>query len=188
MKKRILAALVASAAVLSLAGCNTNDNSNSSGAGNSGENSNSGNNNSSDNNSNAPTTPAELGDDGDCLTILTWDGNSDTKTMVEFFLEKKGYSADKVKFLGQGSGGEAARDQYRQYFQGDGDVDLIIMDADWVQDYVCSDDLVSYEAVGLSKSDFPDAFSYTLSFGTDQSGVLKANSFQATPGGFVYRA
>lgn len=172
MKKRILAAVVAAASVLSLAGCNPDSNS---GSGNSG-------------NSSKPEENVELKDDGDCLTILTWDANSDTKTMVEFFLKEKGYDASKVKFLGQGNSGEAARDQYRQYFNGNGDADLIIMDADWVQDYVCSSDLVSYEAVGLSKSDFPDAFSYTLSFGTDPNGVLKATSFQATPGGFVYRA
>lgn len=187
MKKRILAALVASAAVLSLAGCNTNDNSNS-GANNSNSNNSSNNNSESNPDNSTPATPADVPDDGDCLTILTWSGNSDTKTMVEFFLEKKGYSADKVKFVGVGENGEAARDGYRQYFLGDEDADLIIMDADWVQDYVCSDDTLSYESIGLSKSDFPDAFSYTLAFGTDESGVLKANSFQATPGGFVYRA
>lgn len=175
MKKRILAAVVAAASVLSLAGCNPDSTSSGAGSGNSG-------------NSSKPDEKVELKDDGDCLTILTWNGNSDTKTMVEFFLEQKGYDTNKVVFKGVGDNGEAARDGYRQYFLGNEDADLIVMDADWVQDYVCSSDIVGYDAIGLSKSDFPDAFSYTLSFGTDPSGVLKANSFQATPGGFVYRA
>lgn len=189
MKKRILAALVASAAVLSLAGCKDSGNSDS-GAGNSntpGNNSTPGNTD-SNGGGNDTSAPAELKDDGDCLTILTWNGNSDTTKMVEFFLAQKGYDESKVKFVGVGDNGEGARDGYRQYLKGDGDADLMICDADWIQDYANSSDTASYEAIGLKKSDFPDSFSYTLSFGTDASGVLKANSFQATPGGFVYRS
>ncbi|MCM1166093.1 MAG: extracellular solute-binding protein [Lachnospiraceae bacterium] len=188
MKKRILAALVASAAVLSLAGCNT-DNNNGSGAGNSNSNSNSnsGSSNAGDSgNSNAGTTAAP--EEG-TLTILTWNGNSDTKTMVETFLEAKGYPADSVKFVGIGDNGEGARDGYKQYIKGDGDADLFIMDAGWTMMYTYDNEVsASYETIGLSKSDFPDAFPYTLSYGSNGEGQLMANSFQATPGGFIYRS
>jgi len=65
----------------------------------------------------------------------------------------------------------------------------MIFDADWVADYINDDELTAdYSTIGLSKDDFSDAFSYTLSWGTDENGVFKAASFQATPGGFVYRA
>jgi hypothetical protein len=108
--------------------------------------------------------------------------------MVEFFLEQKGYDSSKVTIVGVGDNGEGARDGYKQYLLGDGDADLMIFDADWVQDYVNDDVTAPYSALGLSKSDFSDAFSYTLSNGTSEDGVFKANSFQATPGGFVYRS
>lgn len=183
MKKRILAALLASATVLSFAGCSKKDDGNTD----------SGNTPAASDGSNAGTdTPAapaaELKDDGDTLSILTWSGNSDTKTMVEFFLEQKGYDASKVTIVPVGDNGEAARDGYRNYLKGDGDADLMIFDADWVQDYVNDECTVGYDALGLTKADFPDAFAYTLSYGTNADGVFKANSFQATPGGFVYRA
>lgn len=188
MKKRILAALVASAAVLSLAGCNNNNDSGSTPT-NSG--------NSTPTNS-GDSKPGDSGNDGagttaapeeGTLTILTWNGNSDTKTMVETFLAAKGYPADSVKYVGVGEDGEAARDGYKQYIKGDGDADLFIMDAGWTMMYTYDSEVsADYGTIGLSKADFPDAFPYTLSYGTNGEGKLMANSFQATPGGFVYRA
>lgn len=180
MKKRILAALVASAAVLSLAGCNTNNESGNSGAGNSGGNS---------NNESSGTTPAAGGEK--VLTILTWGGNSDTTTMVDFFCEKTGHTKDEVVIKEIGSGGEAARDGYPDFLKTDEDADLVIMDCDWTTAYIngqYGDILAEYSSIGLNRSDFTDSYAYTLSYGTSEDGKFMANSFQATPGGFVYRA
>lgn len=186
MKKRILASLVALATVMSFAGCQTN---NDSSAPNSGNDSQSTPDNSTPDNSTPDDSNSGSTNGADTLSILTWNGNSDTKTMIEFFLESKGYDSSKVTFVGVGDNGEGARDGYKQYLQGDGDADLMIFDADWVADYINDDSLTAgYDTIGLSKSDFPDAFGYTLSNGTSETGVFKANSFQATPGGFVYRA
>lgn len=199
MKKRILAALLASAAVLSFAGCTSNGNSTASGdssaadssaADSSAADSSAADDSSvADDSSSDDTAATGLTDDGDCLTILTWTSNSDTKKMVDFFLAAKGYDASKVTYVNCGENGEGARDGYKQYLLGTDDADLMIYDADWVADYINDDALTApYEAIGLTKADFSDAFDYTLSYGTSDSGVFKANSFQATPGGFVYRA
>lgn len=200
MKKRILAALLASAAVLSFAGCSSNNTSSTASGDSSAADSSAADSSAADSNTGAATADADsssddsaatagLSDDGDTLSILTWSSNSDTTKMVDFFLAAKGYDASKVTIVNCGDNGEGARDGYKQYLKGDGDADLMIYDADWVVDYINDDNLTApYEAIGLSKADFPDAFSYTLSYGTSESGVFKANSFQATPGGFVYRA
>lgn len=197
MKKRVLAALVASACVVSLAGCSNTSTSSSTPASNNDASNTEASTPADDTSTDTPAdntgddTPAaaaEVSDDGDTLTILTWSGNSDTKTMVEFFLEQKGYDASKVVYVGVGENGEAARDGYKNYLMGDEDADLMVFDADWVQDYVNDDCTVGYDAIGLSKADFADAFSYTLANGTAADGTFKATSFQATPGGFVYRA
>lgn len=195
MQKRILAALLASAAVLSFTGCtssdsNTNNNTNDGGnntvndGGNDADND-AGNDNGGEANVGGDNDPGEEG----TLSILTWNGNSDTKTMIEFFLESKGYPASAVTFVGVGDNGEGARDGYQQYLLGDGDADLMIFDAGWTPMYINNDEWTApYDSIGLSKSDFPDAFTYTLAVGTDDNGVFKATSFQATPGAFVYRA
>lgn len=130
MKKRILAALIASAAVLSLAGCKTNEsnNSGSNSDGNVNNSSNAGNDTSDDGSGSS-------GSADDTLSILTWNGNSDTTTMVQYFLQQKGYDSSKVTIVGVGDDGEGARDGYKQYLMGDGDADLMIFDCDWVADY-----------------------------------------------------
>ena len=204
MKKRILAALLASAAVLSFAGCSSkNDSSAASGdssaadssaadssaADSSAADSSAADSSAADSSDAEQAPAATLGDDGDCLTILAWETNSDIVKMVDFFRQSKGYTEDQVKFVGVGEKGENARDQYKQYLKGEDDADLMIYDADWVADYINDDNLTApYSAIGLAPSDFTEAFSYTLDYGTNDAGVFKAASFQATPGGFVYRA
>ena len=201
MKKRVLAALLASATVLSVAGCSNNSGSSTTGDSSAADNNSSvadnssaaGDSSATDSTASDTSTPAAdasgLSDDGETLTILAWEENSDVVKMVDFFLKTKGYDETKVKFVGVGAKGENARDGYKQYLLGDDDADLMIFDADWVADYTNDDGAtVGYDQIGLTKADFPEAFSYTLSFGTNDAGVFKAASFQATPGGFVYRA
>lgn len=195
MKKRVLAALLASATILSVVGCSNNGDTSTSDSGNTST-SDSGNTSTGDTSTGDTSTgdtstgdAATLSDDGETLTILAWEENSDVVKMVDFFLKTKGYDESKVKFVGVGQKGENARDGYKQYLLGDDDADLMIYDADWVADYINDDSLtVGYDAIGLSKADFSEAFAYTLDYGTSDAGVFKAASFQATPGGFVYRA
>ena len=127
MKKRILAALVASAAVLSLAGCNT-DSGNSSGAGNHHSSSNGGHSNAGDSNSNGGENAGgstSVTDDDDTLTILAWDSNGDITNMVKLFCQETGTPEDKVVISRQGNDGKGGRDKYPEYLKGDGDADLM---------------------------------------------------------------
>ena len=181
MKKRILAALLASAAVLSFAGCSKDN-------GSSGD-------SSAADSSAADSSAADSSNAGDSalsseetLTILAWTGNSDIKNMVKLFCQEKGYSEDQIVIKGVGDNGEGARDQYAQYLSGDGDADLMCLEADWILQYINDDTLVApLSDLGITEADYANAYDYTIQIGKDKNGVLKGASFQAAPGGFVYR-
>ena len=191
MKKRILAALLASAAVLSFAGCSKDNGSSgdSSAADSSAADS------SAADSSAADSSAADSSNAGDSalsseetLTILAWTGNSDIKNMVKLFCQEKGYSEDQIVIKGVGDNGEGARDQYAKYLSGDGDADLMCLEADWILQYINDDTLVApLSDLGITEADYANAYDYTVQIGKDKNGVLKGASFQAAPGGFVYR-
>ncbi len=194
MKKRILAALLASAAVLSFAGCSKDNGSSgdSSAADSSSGAADSSAADSSAADSSAADDSSNAGDSAlsseETLTILAWTGNSDIKNMVKLFCQEKGYSEDQIVIKGVGDNGEGARDQYAQYLSGDGDADLMCLEADWILQYINDDTLVApLSDLGITEADYANAYDYTIQIGKDKNGVLKGASFQAAPGGFVYR-
>lgn len=196
MKKRILAALLASAAVLSFAGCSKDNGSSgdSSAADSSAADSSAADSSAADSSA-ADSSAADSSNAGDSalsseetLTILAWTGNSDIKNMVKLFCQEKGYSEDQIVIKGVGDNGEGARDQYAQYLSGDGDADLMCLEADWILQYINDDTLVApLSDLGITEADYANAYDYTVQIGKDKNGVLKGASFQAAPGGFVYR-
>lgn len=201
MKKKILAAVVAAASVLSLAGCGEKNN--SSGAGNSGTTSSGGSTStpasSAGGNSSAASTPeskpdesvpaVELTDENKTLSIGVWGDNGDYKNLIDFFKEKTGTDVEVVP-VNAGKGGEEARDQYEVLMNDDNtDLDIIICDTDWVRNYVSTDKFVLPLAdLGIGASDYSDAYKYTIGVGTGDDGVLRGASFQATPGAWFYNA
>lgn len=193
MKKKILAAVLSAATVLSLAGCGEKGNS-SGDTGNSGNSGNAGNSSDAGNGGNSgggtETPDVELKDDGAALSILAWSGNSDIRNMVELFCAEKGLTVDKdVIVVDCGDSGGKAADQYKTYLKGNDDADILCLESDWIMSYTNDDTLTApLSAVGISESNFANPYSYTVEIGKDEKGVLKGASFQATPGGFVYNA
>ncbi len=167
MKKRILAGILSAATVLTLTGltgCKENG-----GAGDSGD--------------------VTLKDDGDKLTILAWANNADIKNMKTLFCKETGVAEDKVEIVPCGDQGGDAREKYMQYLTGDGDADIMCLEADWILQYINDDSLTApLSSIGISESNFASPYSYTVAIGKNEKGVLKGASFQAAPGGFVYRA
>lgn len=196
MKKRILAAVLASASILgAVAGCSSNATSSTASGANSTASGDASSTTSTDasstggDESKVETPTVELKDDDDTLSILAWESNSDIRNMVKLFCEEKGYSEDKIKVVAQGSNGEGGRDQYPQYLEGDGDADLMCLEADWILQYINDDKLTApLSAVGITEDQYKDAYGYTVAIGTNEAGVLKGASFQAAPGGFLYNA
>lgn len=163
MKKRILAGCLAAASALSLTcgltGC-------------------------------SDSAKVNITDDGDALTILAWSGNSDIRNMVNLFCAEKGYTVDKdVKVVDCGDSGGKAREQYAQYLIGTEDADLMCLEADWILEYINDDTRTAdLSEIGITESSFASPYSYTVAIGKNKEGKLRGASFQATPGGFVYRA
>ncbi len=162
MKKKIIAVLAAAASLLAFAGCNTN-------GGGSGA--------------------AEGGSGADTLTILAWESNSDITNMVKLFCEKTGTPEDKIVITRQGADGKGGSEQYPQYLKGDGDADLMCLEADWILKFINDDTLtVPLSTIGINESQYTDTYGYTMAIGKNEKGELRGVSFQAAPGGFVYRA
>ena len=190
MTKKILAMLLASAMVLSFAGCNESN----SGGGNEGGNNEGGNNEGGNNEGGGNEGGGNEGGESnlppeDVLTIVTWGSNSDVVKMVQVFCEKTGTPEEKVQIVTQGENGEGGRDNIQQYLKGDGDADIITLEADWILSYINDDNLTApLSDIGISEGDLADPYAYTVAIGKTEAGVLKGVSFQATPGGFLYRA
>lgn len=134
------------------------------------------------------TTPADdaapaikFEDSDPTLTVLCWTGD-DINKMIENFGDSN------VKYVNVGSNGQEAREQYTTYFAGGEDVDLFVLEADWILDYINNDEYCApLSDLGFTEADFDGCYDYTVSIGTNEAGVLKAASWQATPGAYVYR-
>ena len=131
---------------------------------------------------------AELTNDDPTLSVLSWTDN-DLKNMFKvLFDENSAYTADNVKWVQVGTGGEEARQQYTNYFNGGEDCDLFCLEADWILDYIEKDEYTApLTDLGFTKDDLSHGYSYVTAIGTDSKGNIKGSSWQATPGGYVYR-
>ncbi len=180
MKKRIFAALIAAATVLSLAGCKENKPGNSDGG--------AGTNDSGSDNSGTGSA-ATVTDTDDTLSVLAWSSNGDMPSLKSFFCEKTGTPEDKVKWIQLGSKGEEARIEYKKYLDGTEDADIILCDAEWALEYANdSKYTVPLSAIGIDKGQYTDAYGYTLEIGTNKNGDFVGATWQATPGAYVYNA
>lgn len=126
----------------------------------------------------------------DPLTIIFWSGwESEFNQMIEIFEANHPEYANKVRFVTVGNSGAEAREGYANYFAGGEDVDLYLVDYDWRLDYISNDQYsVPLTRLGFHESDFDQCFPYTLRFGRDKNGTLKAVTWMAAPGAYVYRA
>lgn len=129
----------------------------------------------------------EFEDTGDKLSILCWTPD-DVNKMIEHFEEKNADYAGKCNFVKIGKDGAAAREEYVTYFASGDDADLFVLEADWILEYINDDEYTApMSKLGFKDSDFDGNYDYTIQVGTNEAGVLKAVSWQATPGAYVYR-
>ena len=207
MKKRILAALVASAAVLSLAGCNT-DSGNSSTPGsagnsnsNAGDNSTPGNSNAGD--SNAPDYSNFVVDkdnpqlidtgikpsDSEGKVINIWAWNDEFQKMFQkYYKVPDGYT---VKWTINPSENGVYQQKLddallaQDSAAADDKIDIFLAEADYILKYVDSDATKNVADIGFSNAS--TIYNYTAEAVTDSNGVQKGMSFQCCPAGLIYR-
>ena len=70
----------------------------------------------------------------------------------------------------------------------DDKVDIFLVEADYALKYVNTDfTLDVIKDIGITKEDIKDQYKYTQDVMTDSNGNLKGLTWQACPGGFIYR-
>ncbi len=136
---------------------------------------------------NAEAPKIEFPDTGDKLSILSWTGD-DLNVMIDCFTKNTDYKTDQVVWVPVGTNGGEAREKYATYFAGDGDADLLFLEADWILDYIDNDEYTApLSKLGFTNDDFKGCYKYTVDIGTNQAGVLKGATWQCTPGAYFYR-
>ncbi len=193
MKKRILAAVIAAASVLSLAGCKDNT---TSGSGDSG---NSGNSGSGDSGSSSATMTYEEAQkagtgvmdttgEGKVFNIYCWNG--DFKKYVENsgYKVPDGITINWVEVPNNGGAYQQALDEAllkQDKAAADDKVDLFLAEADYILKY--SNAKVTQDVTKLGVQKWDTGYDYTYNAATSTDGVLKGVSWQCNPSAFIYR-
>ena len=191
MKKKILAALLASAMILSIAGCNQE----TGGTNNTGDS----NNTAAPSGSEAPSggnsdseylvdTGVKLSDtEGKKLRIACW--NYEFKSFVDaFYKVPDGYEIEWVQTPNDGGAYQSALDEAlakNASASADDKIDIFLAEADYIQKYSFSENSIDLSTIGVT--DTSQMYDYVVNAGSDQSGKLKAVSWQATPSCMIIR-
>jgi hypothetical protein len=131
---------------------------------------------------------------GKVLTIYCW--NDEFQTRFKDYFEKPGLvPADvKVNFVVTPNQDNAYQNKLDEALLAQGSasaddkIDIFLVEADYALKYVGTPATLDViKDVGLTKSDVAQMYKYTKDIMTDASGVLKGLSWQACPGGFIYR-
>lgn len=194
MKKRVLAALLTAATVLSVAGCSNTETSGST-ADNSGS---TADNSSVTDNSSTPDASTPAAEEGKVLNIWSW--NDEFKQRVTSFYPgyvdngdtgmigdvKVVWTINANKNNGYQTPLDAAlADQANK--AADEKIDLFLMEIDYANKYVNSPYVLPVADLGITDADTAQMYNYTKEIGTNKDGKLTAVSWQATPGLFAYR-
>ena len=131
---------------------------------------------------------------GKVLTIYCW--NDEFQTRFNDYFAAKGLVPDgiEVNWVITPNQGNAYQDKLdeallRQNSASERDIiDIFLVEADYALKYVDTPfTLDVFKDVGLTSADVANQYKYTKDIMTDSKGVLKGVSWQACPGGFIYR-
>lgn len=136
----------------------------------------------------------KIEDQGKVFNIYCW--NEEFQGLFKTYFEDKGLVPEgiKVNFIITPN----ANNQYQNALDEallnqekagtDEKVDMYLIEADYALKYVNSDySLRIVEDIGLTETDLAQQYQYTKDIVTDETGVQKGTSWQATPGLFAYR-
>lgn len=187
MKKRILAAVIAAATVLSLAGCKDE-----SGSGNSGNSGNSGSNTPNaityEDAQKAGTGTFDTTGEGKVFNIYCWNGDFRKYVEGSGYKAPEGITINWVETPNEGGAYQKALDDAlmkQDSAAADDKVDLFLAEADYILKY--SNAKVSQDVKALGVGEWDTGYSYTYNAAKDTNGTLKGVSWQANPSVFIYR-
>lgn len=175
MKKKILAAILASVMVLSIAGCTQEQ-----GGGNGG-------NDGTPAGTNAPANNGGGDASGEGKVLNIWCWNEDFKNYFEaYYTVPEGVTVKWTVNTNDGGVYQQKLDEalLKQADAADDEkIDMFLAEADYIKKYACSD-----ATAALTYTPSSDIYSYTLGAATDvRNNQLKGVSFQAAPSLVIYR-
>lgn len=130
-------------------------------------------------------------EDGETIYVYSW--NQELGSKLNYFKEAYPQYADRVEFVNLGL--EENNDEYKTAIEtllqaGHNGTDkypsIIAVGSDSEQEYVQSDYTVALDTIGIDKTDIENMYQYTLNYACFD-GKMKALTWQATPGCFLYR-
>lgn len=130
------------------------------------------------------------GDEGKVLTIYCWNEQFQER-FNQIYAERLPEDVE-VNWVITPTQDNAYQDKLDQDLPGnetaDEKIDLFLLEADYILKYVNADVTLDVKAdIGLTDEDLKDQYEYTKVVATDADGKLKATSWEADPGVFVYR-
>lgn len=194
MKKRILAAVLASASILgAVAGCTSN--ATSSAGSSTTDSSKTENSSKTDDSSNAGTSDKFTLKEGEgkTLNIAVW--NEEFKNYFDKYIKAKMPEGVTVNFKITENKDNAYQNKLdedlpkNEAASADDKIDMFLFEADYALKYVNSEYTLDVKSLGLTDEDLSGMYQYTKDVATTQDGskVLKGVSWQATPGLYAYR-
>lgn len=194
MKKRILAAVLASASILgAVAGCSSN--ATSSAGSSTTDSSKTEESSKTDDSSNAGTSDKFTLKEGEgkTLNIAVW--NEEFKNYFDKYIKAKMPEGVTVNFKITENKGNAYQNKLDEDLpkndaaSADDKIDMFLFEADYALKYVNSEYTLDVKSLGLTDEDLSGMYQYTKDVATTQDGskVLKGVSWQATPGLYAYR-
>lgn len=129
-------------------------------------------------------------DESKKIKVYSW--NDELGNRLAVVLEKYPQFKDYYEYvnLGVSGTGEEYRQKIDALLEAGAGADypsIIATDNDVTKYYTETDNVLDVEAIGITKGMYANAYQYTVDFAT-YNGKLKALTWQATPGNFVYRA
>ena len=194
MKKRILAAVLASASILgAVAGCSSN--ATSSAGSSTTDSSKTEDSSKTDDSSNAGTSDKFTLKEGEgkTLNIAVW--NEEYENYFNKYLKDKMPEGVTVNFKKTENANNAYQNKLdedlpkNEAASADDKIDMFLFEADYALKYVNSEYTLDVKSLGLTDEDLSGMYQYTKDVCTTQDGskVLKGVSWQATPGLYAYR-
>jgi len=142
----------------------------------------------------AATTETTSRVQGKVLNIYVW--NDEFQTRFKDYFEKAGLvpTGVTVNWVVTPTTGNAYQDKLDAALlaqgtaKADDKIDIFLVEADYATKYLNTDYILDViKDVGLSSTDMSQMYKYTKDLMTDNKGALKGVSWQACPGGLIYR-
>ncbi len=149
-----------------------------------------------DNSSSTGSTSIKEGNDESKNTLVIYCWNDEFKQRFEKYYPdyagndtlKDGTKIEWVQVANEGNAYQTKLDEaLKNQADADKKVDMFLIEADYATKYVNSDVSLDVKSIGITDEDLANQYTYTHEITTDSSGALKALSWQATPGLYVYR-